>query len=372
MGDAPLDGRLVVDLTRMLPGAVTSRMLLDLGARVIKVEQPGIGDPMRWAPPLVDGVGAGFRAFLAGAESICLDLRAEQDVARLRRLVLRCDVLIESFRPGRLDDWGLAPDALLSDHPTLVGCSLSAYGRTTDVDTAVAHDLNVTARSGLLSLLSTASTDSLPRTQFADVAGGVLACTAILGALVSRATSGKGCWIDQPLHTSLLPFVAWPLIDTAFGGGGLNDGMLAGRAAAYRLYRCADGQQVALAALEPKFWTAFLEMVGLSEAPAAGLDLGPSGEAAAARVGEALLAKPAAHWVSLASERDLPLTLVNDRESVRNDELMAASLGARQGGAEVPAAGPFLPGWGSTDTRSAPRLGEHGDTLVAEFGLDGD
>ena len=106
----PLDGTLVLDASRMLPGAVLARLLIELGARLIKIEHPAGGDPQRGAPPLVDGIGAGFRAFLAGSESLCLELRDPRDAARLRKLARQADLLVESFRPGSLERFGLGVD----------------------------------------------------------------------------------------------------------------------------------------------------------------------------------------------------------------------------------------------------------------------
>src|SRR5690606_8046221 len=123
----PLAGTVVVDVSRMLPGAVLARCLLDLGARVIKVEDPGVGDLMRHAPPLIDGVGAGFIAFFRGAESVGLDLRTPAGAAALRRLAAGADVLIESFRPGTMARFGLPEAELLADNPRLVLCSLPGF-----------------------------------------------------------------------------------------------------------------------------------------------------------------------------------------------------------------------------------------------------
>ncbi|HEU4565614.1 MAG TPA: CoA transferase, partial [Gemmatimonadaceae bacterium] len=126
--DRPLAGTVVIDATRMLPGAVLARLLADLGARIIKVEEPGVGDPMRAVPPLVGGTGAGFHAFYHGAESIALDLASSGGATALRRLARHADVLVESFRPGTMERWGVGHDRLTSTNPLLVTCSLSAFG----------------------------------------------------------------------------------------------------------------------------------------------------------------------------------------------------------------------------------------------------
>ncbi len=125
----PLDGITVLDLSRLLPGGILARQLIDLGVRLIKIEEPGVGDPMRMVPPVVGGVGVGFAALLRGAESVCLDLTTAEGQARLRRLAARADVLVESFRPGTMASWGLGYDELTETNPRLVWCSLSSFGR---------------------------------------------------------------------------------------------------------------------------------------------------------------------------------------------------------------------------------------------------
>ena len=345
--DLPLRGTLVLDASRMLPGAVLARMLIDLGARLIKIEEPLHGDPLRNAPPLIDGVGAGFCAFYRGAESICLDLRDDGDAARLRKLARHADVLVESFRPGSMEAWGVGPLRLQEINPALVICMLSGFGTSGPNASRVGHDLNFVALSGMLSLFPK---DEVPQLQIADVSAGMLACTAVLGALLRRTRTRRGGCIDQPLSGGALPFLTLRMAEEAAGGGGVSESLLSGRCPAYRLYRCGDGLSIALGALEPKFWDAFVGMLGLDELAGMGLEGGTQGEAVARRVGERLAEERREHWLGLAVERGLPVTPVNELADV-----------------DVP--GPFIPSLGRTPLRPAPRLGQHSDQLSREFGL---
>lgn len=349
----PLRGTLVLDASRMLPGAVLARLLLELGARVIKVESPGIGDPLRLAPPLVDGIGAAFRAYYAGAESIGLDLRQPADAAVMRKLAAEADVLVESFRPGTLEGWGLAPAALLADHPALVVCSLSSFGqRATDAG-RVAHDLNLVASSGLLALLGCAG---VPRVQIADVSTGMLACSAILATLLGRRASGRGGWIDQPLATGPLPFLTLATAEAAAAGDpdeGLSATLLGGKSPAYRLYVCADGGRLAVAALEPKFWAQFVEAIGLPELIDAGLDCGAAGAAAAQRVQQRMAERTLDAWWERLRDRDLPVSPVAEDARV----LSSAS------------SAPLLPSLGPGPARGAPQVDENAAAIRIEFGL---
>ncbi len=368
-GDAPpLAGTTVFDLSRMLPGAVAARMLLDLGARVIKVEQPGIGDPLRLAPPLVDGVGAAFCAFLRGAESVCLDLKQPGDAATLKRLARRGDVLLESFRPGTLSGWGLGPEALLADHPGLVVCSMSGFGdRGPGSAGGVAHDLNLVASSGLLSLLPG---DGVPRTQLADVSAGMLACSAVLALLLRRERTGRGGWVDQPLAAGPLPFLTLPLADAAAGGGGFAERYLGGACPAYRLYACADGLRLAVGAVEPKFWSRLVELLELPELAPHGLDPGPAGQRAAGRVQDRLAQRPRAHWLELAREHDLPVTPADDPDAALENLRASGWLEETPapGGGKLSVPGPYLRSLGATPARRAPRLGEHTRAVLEELG----
>jgi crotonobetainyl-CoA:carnitine CoA-transferase CaiB-like acyl-CoA transferase len=355
----PLRDRLVLDVSRMLPGAILARMLLDLGARLIKVEKPGEGDPLRHAPPRVDGVGAGFRWLCRGAESVTLDLREPRDAAILRRAAGRADVLVESFRPGSLETWGLGPEELQRENPALVICSLSGFGPHS---TRVAHDLNCIGLSGLLELLAG---DGIPGVQVADVGSGMLACSAILAALLERERTGRGLRIDQPLCAGPLPFVAWPLADAAAGDDSLTGGLLAGRCPAYRHYECGDGTRLAVAALEPKFWVAFVRMLDLDDIDSVGLDLGDSGRDAARRVQAVLETRPRSHWLRRTEAQGLPVSAVNDLAGALDDAVL------RRAGTVGPhGPGPFLPSFGTTSATRAPLLGEQTARLLKELDAD--
>ena len=364
----PLQRTTVLDVSRMLPGAITARMLADLGARVIKVEAPRVGDPMRLAVPQVGGIGAAFCALYRGAESVCLDLKQTKDAATLCSLAGHADVMVESFRPGTLEAWGAGPQKLLSKHPGLTICSLSSFGIDGPNADRVAHDINLVASSGLLSLLSG---EGMPRVQVADVAAGMLATSAILATLLGRANSGRGGWIDQPLSTGSLPFMTMALAEHAAGGDGMADTLLSGACAAYRLYDCADGKRLAVGALEPKFWVKFVELLGLPELSGAGLDPGPAGRQAAQQVQQALAAQPRDHWLALFKNRGLPITPVVDMTDA-TQELQSSGLMEQTpapGAEPLSTPGPFLPSLGVTPTQRAPGLGEHTSTILAEFGL---
>ncbi len=363
----PLEGTIVLDVSRMLPGAVLVRTLVDLGARVIKVEDPHSGDPMRVTPPVVGGIGAGFLAFFRGVESIALDLKSPAGSAALRRLVRHADVLVESFRPGTLERWDLGYERLSSLNPSLVVVSLTSFGTEGPDSSRIGHDLNFTAVTGLLSELPAGD---LPRVQVADVSAGLLAVSSTLAALLARVRTGRGVHVDQPLVSGPLPFLTWAFAELGSGGGGALDGLLAGKCPSYRTYRCGDGARIALGALEPKFWVALCEMAGLPDHAADGLDTGPAGADAAGRLAAVFGTRPRAEWLDLGEALGIPLTPVNDVPAAREELASRMERTSLPGGGVLatPAAFLGLPGLRRPHA-PAPALGADTYRVLHEMGF---
>lgn len=351
----PLSGTLVLDLSRMLPGAVLVRSLVDLGARVIKVEEPGAGDTMRHSPPLVDGVSTGFAAFFRGVESVALDLQSTGGAAALRRLVKQADVLVESFRPGTLARWGLSHERLLALNGGLVIASLTGFGQ--DGPTEPGHDLNFVGLAGLLSQLGA---DGVPGIQIADVTAGLLATSSILAALLVRHRTGRGQVIDQPLALAPLPFLTWTLTNAALGKSGAAEEILGGVTPSYRLYSCADGKRIAVGALEPKFWVGLLALLELPERMSDAFDTGVAGAETTDAIERRFATRPREEWLSLARSRDLPVTAVRSLEEAAADPRLV----------------PVPPYHGVEGTRRPlpppPALGEHTGRVLREIGLAAD
>ena len=324
---------------------------------------------MRMVPPQVDGIGVGFAAFYRGAESITLDLRDDEGAQCMRRLVASADVLVESFRPGTLEEWGLGYPETSAENPRLVWCSLSSFGLAPEVRDRVAHDLNLSAMAGVLDLVG----GRVPRLQLADITSGILASSAILAALLVRERTGCGMRLDQPLAAGPLPFLTWGWTELAAGGGGVLDTLLGGTCPCYRIYRCGDGKSLSLAALEPKFWTAFVDLIGADGLAGAAFALGADGERAAAAVGKKLAEHPREHWLRLAEERGLPVGPVHAFDEAPSDQSFAAAGLVEEtpmpGGATLPGVGPLLPALGRTPDQPAPKLGEHTAGILDELGM---
>jgi alpha-methylacyl-CoA racemase len=256
----------VLDLSRLLPGPYCTRILADLGAEVIKIEQPGGGDWSRYVPPLDPESGEGrlFRALNRGKKSITLNLKAAEGREILLRLVRTADVLLETFRPGVMERLGLGYETLSGTNPRLVYCTLSGYGPTGPYRNRAGHDLNYVGLAGLLDLTGpSAGSPVIPGAPVGDLAGSLWAAVGILAALLERTSTGQGQRVDGSLLGGALSFL--PLaIARQVGGRPLQRGNddLTGGAVCYQIYQTADGLYMTLAALEPEFWSSFCRAVG--------------------------------------------------------------------------------------------------------------
>jgi CoA:oxalate CoA-transferase len=193
----PLEGLLVIDLSRVLSGPYCSLLLADLGARVIKIEPPGGGDDSRRFAPLVAGRSAYFAAVNRGKESLALDLKQLADRAIFERLLDRADVLLDNFRPGVLGRLGYASDTLERRWPKLIHASISGFGQNGPDSGRSAYDLMIQAMGGIMSI--TGAEDGGPArvgTSIVDIAAGLFAAVGVLAALQDRGPSGRGRFVD--------------------------------------------------------------------------------------------------------------------------------------------------------------------------------
>jgi len=264
MLDQCLDGVRVLDLSQYLPGPYAAQILSDLGAEVVKVEPPA-GDPMRRLGPLDgDGVSVFYKLLNAGKTVVRLDLKSRQGGADFAALAGCADALIESFRPGVLDRLGLGHEALAGLNRGLVHCALSGYGQSGPYARRAGHDLNYMALGGGLATSGPSRAPAMVHPPTADFAGGMQAALATLAALLRRARSGEGAFLDVSLTESVLAWQALSLTGALRPGHEPERGrsLLTGGAACYGIYRTADGRFVTLGALEPKFWADFCRAVG--------------------------------------------------------------------------------------------------------------
>lgn len=375
---SPLRGLLVVDLTRHLPGPLAARLLADLGARVIKIEEPSAGDPVRAAAPLVDGKSPLAAMLLAGVESVALDLKQPAAVEALRGLLARADVLLESFRPGTLARLGLAPEVLRERYPRLVICSLTGWGQGGPYAARTGHDLTYQAIGGALAATATA-----PAIQAADVVGAWSAVSAVLAALLARErdrpdapsppageAEAGGVWIDQALLDAAVHANVTGWAAEAAGPHEVGEPLpLTGALPCYGIYETSDGGALAVGTLEPHFWARFCDAAGRPDLH----DLQyATGERAHDKVAKLVASRSRDEWADLLAAHDVPVEpVLSAAEATEHPQVVARGVLHRAADG-LPRLG-FPARFDDARPRAAetvPELGAHTAAVLAEFGLD--
>jgi len=367
----PLAGIRVLDLTRLLPGALCTLMLAELGADIIKIESPDGGDYARWLAPQIDGEGLYFRASNHGKRSIIINLKMAEGQRLLHRLVSTADVLVEGFRPGVLAKVNADAATLRALNPRLIYCSLSGYGQTGPRTDASGHDLNYAALSGLIGEMSTAQP---PGGHVADVGGAFVAVSGILAALLRRERTGEGGVIDAALADSALLVAGYPWVESVARmiDPGAPRGLLTGRYACYNTYRTADDQPVALAALEPKFWANFCAAVNRPDLIDDYL-LPERQRYLLIEVEQIFALRSAAEWDSILLEADCCYTRVLSPEDLLADPgvRQRAILSLDADGGPIIHSPIRLDGVTSV-SGPVPGYGEHTQQILTEIGCDPD
>jgi crotonobetainyl-CoA:carnitine CoA-transferase CaiB-like acyl-CoA transferase len=326
----PLEGLTVLDFSTLLPGPLATLMLAEAGAEVIKIEKPG-GEDMRRFPPMMGTGSAPFSVLNGGKKSVVADLKTEEGRRSLDPLLKRADILVEQFRPGVMDRLGLGYAAVSEVNPKVIYCSVTGYGQEGPRALEAGHDLNYQAVTGLLSL-----SPGMPAALVADIAGGAMpAVMNILLALRQRDLTGQGCHLDIAMADAMFTF-AWFGLAQGHATGrfpGPGENMLAGASPRYGLYETADGQFLAVGALEQKFWDSFCAAIELD--PALRND-GRDPAATRTAIERLIRSRPSTAWRDLLEPLDCCCTLVASLEEAIGEEhfqkrgLFAATASAGQ------------------------------------------
>jgi crotonobetainyl-CoA:carnitine CoA-transferase CaiB-like acyl-CoA transferase len=374
----------VLDLSRLLPGGFCSLLLADFGAEVLKVEDTGMGDYVRWATPYHEGAEESARSalFLAlnrGKRSIRLNLKEEAGREVLLRLVREHDVLLESFRPGVMDRLGVGYESLRQENPGLVYCAITGYGQDGPYTARSGHDMNYLGLNGLLGLTGDPDGPPVqPAGQIADLGGGALmGAFGILAALRERERSGEGQLVDVSMFDGALSWLGLVAARYLCDGQPPRRGMLelAGGIVCYRPYACKDGW-VTLGALEPKFWQAWCRGIGREDLIERQFE--PPGSETHAEVERLFLERTRTEWQEFASSHDCCLEPVLDLDEALDTELVRARrmvVELDQPGTDgvkllgVPVKLSRTPG---APAGPGPALGEHTDEVLASLGYSDD
>ena len=387
MSERPLSNVRVLDLTRLLPGGFCSLLLADLGADVVKVEDTGGGDYVRWAPPYYGsdaGQALGTRSALylalnRGKRSIRVDLKSEAGRDAFLRLVPRCDVVLESFRPGVLDRLGVGYETLRQINPRIVYCAITGYGQSGPNASRAGHDMNYLGLVGLLGLTGEPGGRPIQSAgQIADVGGGALmAAFGVMAALWERERSGEGQLVDVSMTDGALSWLA--MVAAAYFCDGQvprrGEGQLTGGFVCYYPYEAADGW-VTCGALEPKFWAAFCNGVGRPDLVEKQFER--PGSDAWREIADLFRSRTRDDWRAFNDRHDAMIEPILDLDEALDSELVRAREMLVE--VEQPGIGPVrllgqpvkLSRTPADDTRPAPALGEHTEEVLDEAGFGGD
>jgi len=376
-----LDGIRVVDLSRVIAGPWCGALLSDLGADVIKVEDTGSGDESRTWPPHKDGEAAAYLLFNRNKRAMTLDLKAPEGVEVVKTLVKEADVVIENFRTGTMESFGLGYDVLSELNPKLIYCSVSAFGRTGPRKDAPGYEALMQAFSGIMSITGEPGGQPVRAgVSFLDLSTGILCALGVSAALLQRQRTGLGQRVDGSLletAVSLLAFHAEGYLLTGAIPKALGSGHPS--LSPYRNFKCRDGQWIFIAAANDRFWGKLARAIGLGEM-AENPRFAKNGERVKNRVEledileKAIAGRDREPLLKILEEADVPATPVNSVDQVMNDPQTAergivqrvrhTKLG------EIPVVGTPLrfsrmnPGV----RRAAPLRGEHTDEILAEHG----
>ena len=350
-------------------------MLADLGAEVIKVEEPTLGDPTRRSPPLIDGQSAPFDQVNRNKKSIALDLKQQAGKEIFLKLASTADCVLEQFRPGVVARLGVGYDAVAAINPRVVYCSLSGFGQNGPHRRRSGHDLNYLALSGVLGL----TTDDqgrpfIPGVQVADLAGGMIAAFAILAALFARERTGRGQYVDVSMFDVMLSMLPIPAAHH-FAGHALGVGdkyVLSGAYPFYNVYQTKDAQYMTLGALEPKFWANFCARAGREDLIPRQFDSGEQREDLFNQIREVFKSRTRAEWIELMVDSDcccepvLSISEAFEHEQTRAREMVTQVEGVllKQLGQSYK-----LSATPPRDYSPAPQLGQHTNELLSRIGV---
>ena len=364
----PLTGIRVLDLSRLLPGPYLTALLTDLGAEVIKVETPLAGDYARLAPPEM-GLGRLFEMVNRGKKSVAINYRNPHGRQIFLRLAQTADVILEGFKPGAVQKWGIDYAAVQAAKPDIIYCSLSGYGQDGPYRERAGHDLNYLAISGALALNARRGQAPVPYgLPAADLAGAMLAGIAILAALLGRSQTGRGMYLDIALLDGVISWMP-PLAAGAFLAGlevAAGALPLLGGLPCFNIYPTADHKYLTLAALEPAFWADFCRVTDRPDLLPRQFDRSIGPEIAAI-----FRQRTRQEWLEAFSTSDGCVEPVNSfEEMLAHPQIQARGYFRQRDGQAIDVHSPFV--FARRELPPAPKLGQHTVETLRQIGLEDD
>jgi alpha-methylacyl-CoA racemase len=375
----PLQGIRILDLTRLLPGPLGTMLMADMGAEVIKIEDPNAPDYVRVFPPFVGGESVNYLAYNRSKRSMFLDYKSEEGRRIFFELVKTADVVVEQFRPNYLDKMGLGYEEAKKVNPKIIYVSVTGYGQTGPYAHLAGHDLNYIAYAGVLGITGRVGEEPIiPGVQLADIAGGsYMSVIATLSALHARTQTGVGQHVDVSMTDAVMPLLSVSYAIYSATNQAPNRGTLplSGGMPNYGVYECQDKKYVALGTLEPKFWSKFCD---LTNKPDWKMFIVPQNQEQLLSfknlIGGLFLEKSQSEWVKFGLENDLLISPVYGIEDLENDPHLQARQMIIE--TEHPTAGKLKsigvplkfseteakPSW------AAPILGEDTEEILRELG----
>lgn len=297
-----LEGIRVLDLTRLLPGPYCTLILADMGAEVIKIEDPQTGDYARWGPPLVKTMSVYFMALNRNKKSVIIDLKNEKGREVFLKLVRKSDVVIESFRPSVMGKLGIGYDVLKRENPGIVMCSIAGYGQSGLYTKKPGHDINYLALSGFLDCTGVRNGQPvIPGGQVADYGSALYSAIGILAGLIKKMKTGEGSYIDISMTECAMSFMSTFFVQYLAEGILPTRGKtrLSGEFLCYNIYKTKDGKFMTLGALEPKFWEAFVKAIGREDLIDEAYSPAVEGERGYEELKKEFLSRTQEEWVQL-------------------------------------------------------------------------
>lgn len=360
----PLEGTVILDSAHQYPGPYCSMLLGDLGAEIIKIERPGVGDPARFAPDF-------FRSLNRNKKSLTLNLKAPAAREIFYRLVKQHDVFTEGFRPGVVDRLGVDYESLRKINPGIVYCSISGYGQEGPYRDLPGHDLNYQAMSGMLGAFKDKDGSYiLPGVAIGDLSSGMFAALGILAALMAREKTGKGHYVDVSMSDGLLSWMA-----TAIGSA-VDTSISVGGDAGYGIFQGSDQKYFTIGiAHEDWFWERLCTAIGLEEYMGLnGMERRKRKNEIVEKLKRIFRTRAAHEWVDILIKADVPVFQVNSPRDVTEDPHvkhrgMIQEVTLRSGDKVKQVSFPVrLSGMSSQIRMPPPELGEHTDPILKTLG----